>query len=196
MKTAVLWIITSLVSILVMIVVLCELPRYVRLHCTNPETYLPPANASTNVVVSMPTGQHARKIYGPAVLSLLEQTLMPREVGLEGPDAADVAAQFRHVTAHPALAESDADGLYRALARNKSADTRILRVRPNYVYARDFVSTMTALADANPSCIIIDKRTRASLVPLADIKTAEDVKNMCKVYATVRMSYPNLRLAV
>lgn len=171
-------IILSLISaVLSLIYVICGyygINRYVGLHLCSTDYYtknyskLEKADENTRVVLSLTTTPERLQKLKPTIVSLLDQTSKVDEIAISIPYGKeykiptylnDIVQIYRYSVKY-----EDAGCLIPTLLREREADTKIIIVKDNMVYGKDFVEVMVEQSNEHPDKAIMINNSNEALV--------------------------------
>lgn len=164
-------IILSLISaVLSLVYVICAyygINRYIGLHFCSTDSHvknysrLDKSDDKARVVLSLTTTPERLNKLKPTIVSLLDQTTKVDEIAVSVPYGKkyvipeylkDIAQVYRYSVNY-----GDAGNLVPALLREREGDTKIILVRDNIVYGKDFVESIVTASNKNPNKAIVVK---------------------------------------
>jgi hypothetical protein len=157
------FIISIVISILMVIISYCGLTRYLQMHrseivVADLENYSKLDKASVQrLVISMAPTKHRLERLDPTLKSLIDQTVRVDMIAINVPYSYDVPKRVENAANIFRTGKDYGDGakIIPTLFRENDKDTMILIVEDDVVYGRDFVENIVNAAIANPGKAII-----------------------------------------
>ena len=175
----------SVLSLIFILLSHVGLVRYMQMHLVDSHTRfvgsyseLPAAEESGRVVISFTTTPENADKLGPMIMSLLDQTVRVNRISLTVP------TKYSGDSGYTGPSEynlpkwyGDAVSIYRSgvdfgpggkilpsLTRESEADTKIIYLEDNRIYAKDMVEKMVDASNAHPNSAIMIESANALLV--------------------------------
>jgi GT2 family glycosyltransferase len=157
------FIISIVVSILMVVVSHCGLTRYLQLHRSeivviDVENYskLDKATSKRLVISMAPTKNRLEKL-DPVLKSIVDQTVRADMIAINAPYSFKIPKRLESVANVFRTGKNYGEGakIIPTLFREKDKDTMILILEDDVVYGRDFVENIVNVAIANPGKAIV-----------------------------------------
>lgn len=137
--------------------------RYFALHLYNPSSYievykkLEKADPKNRVIINFTTTPERLSKLKPLIASLLDQTVQVSEIALTVPydykvpdDISKLVSLYRYKKEYGEMA-----GLIPVVLRERDADTKIIVVKDDLIYPKDYIQTLVESSEKSPNKIII-----------------------------------------
>jgi hypothetical protein len=159
-----LFLFVSAMSVMVALLMYCQLDRYIWLNCVDLESKqienyknLPKIDNDSKVIISLTLTPESLEKNKKMLNSLLDQTTKVDQIILNIPPTEKkykIPELYNKIATINELGKNYEDKITPTLLRETDGNVKIIFLDGEYIYGKDFIQTMVEQSDKKPNCII------------------------------------------